>query len=70
MFQKEKVRFKQIKAPLILAVRSGIRNCRKQKTTDEILPRNKRLRAFYDKEREVGKLHKVAVIACVSILLH
>lgn len=53
-----------------MAVRSGIRDCRKQKTTDEIIPRNKRLRAFYDKKREEGKLYKVAVIACVNKLLH
>lgn len=33
--------------------------------TDEVIPRNKRLREFYDKK---GK--KVAVIACANKLLH
>jgi hypothetical protein len=53
-----------------LAVRAGIRDARKQKTSDEIIPRNKRLREFYDKKRSEGKLYKVAVIACVNKLLH
>jgi len=60
----------RLRHALYMAVRSGIRDCRKQKTTDEIIPRNKRLRAFYDKKREEGKLYKVAVIACVNKLLH
>jgi transposase len=60
----------RLRHALFLAVRSGIRDCRKQKTTDEIIPRNKRLRAFYDKKRDEGKLYKVAVIACVNKLLH
>jgi transposase len=60
----------RLRHALYMAVRSGIRDCRKQKTTDEIIPRNKRLRAFYDKKREEGKLYKVAVIACVNNLLH
>ncbi|MGQ4669137.1 IS110 family transposase [Metabacillus halosaccharovorans] len=60
----------RLRHALYMAVRSGIRDCRKQKTTDEIIPRNKRLRAFYDKKRDEGKLYKVAVIACVNKLLH
>jgi transposase len=31
---------------------------------------SKRLKAFYDRKREEGKPHKVAVIACVNKLLH
>ncbi|PLS01803.1 hypothetical protein CVD27_22900, partial [Neobacillus cucumis] len=42
----------------------------KSKTSDEIIPRNKKLREFYDKKREEGKPFKVAVIACVNKLLH
>ncbi|OAS84010.1 IS110 family transposase [Metabacillus litoralis] len=60
----------RLRHALYMAVRSGIRDCRKQKTTDEIIPRNKRLRVFYDKKRDEGKLYKVAVIACVNKLLH
>lgn len=39
-----------------MAVRSRIRDSRKKKTTDEIIPRNKRLREFYDKKHSEGKL--------------
>ncbi|GIN91861.1 hypothetical protein J6TS1_44030 [Siminovitchia terrae] len=53
-----------------MAVKCTIRDCRKQKTTDEIIPRNKRLRAFYDKKREEGNPYKVALIACANKLLH
>ncbi len=53
-----------------MAVKCAIRDCQKQKTTDEILPRNKKLRAFYDKKREEGKPFRVAVIACANKLLH
>ncbi|MFC0562237.1 IS110 family transposase, partial [Halalkalibacter alkalisediminis] len=60
----------RLRHALYMAVRSGIRDCRKQKTTDEIIPRNKKLREFYDKKRNEGKLYKVAVIACVNKLLH
>jgi len=49
-----------------MAVRSAIRDCRKKKLTDEIIPRNKRLREFYDKKREEGKPFKVAVLACAN----
>ncbi|PGY06313.1 IS110 family transposase, partial [Bacillus sp. AFS031507] len=41
----------------------------KKKMTQEIIPRNKRLREFYDKKREEGKPYKVAVIACANKLL-
>lgn len=60
----------RLRHALYMAVRCAIRDCRKQKTTDEIIPRNKRLREFYDKKREEGKPFKVAVIACVNKLLH
>ena len=53
-----------------MGVKCAIRDCRKQKTTDEIIPRNKRLREFYDKKCEEGKHFKVAVIACANKLLH
>jgi transposase len=53
-----------------MAVQSGIRDRCKKKTTDEIIPRNKRLREFYDKKREEGKPFRVAIIACVNKLLH
>ena len=53
-----------------MAVQCGIRDARKQKTSDEILPRNKKLREFYDKKREEGKPFRVAIIACANKLLH
>lgn len=59
----------RLRQALFMAVKCAIRYCRKKKTTDEIIPRNKRLRAFYDKKREEGKPYKVAIIACVSKLL-
>lgn len=59
----------RLRHALYMAVRSGIRDSRKKKTTDEIIPRNKRLREFYDKKRSEGKLFKVAVIACANKLL-
>jgi transposase len=55
---------------LYMAVQSGIRDSRKKKTTDEIIPRNRRLRELYDKKREEGKPFRVAIIACVNKLLH
>jgi transposase len=55
---------------LYMAVRCGIRDARQKKTTDEIIPRNKRIREFYDKKRNEGKPFRVAVIACVNKLLH
>src|SRR3954464_7286423 len=60
----------RLRHALYMAVRAGIRDARKKKTSDEIIPRNKRLRAYYDKKRSEGKLYKVAVIACVNKLLH
>jgi transposase len=41
---------------LYMSIKCAIRDSRKQKTTDEIIPRNKRLRAFYDKKREGRKI--------------
>jgi transposase len=60
----------RLRHALYMAVQSGIRDSRKKKTTDEIIPRNKRLREFYDKKREEGKPFRVAIIACVNKLLH
>jgi transposase len=60
----------RLRHALYMAVRCAIRDCRKRKTSDEIIPRNKKLREFYDKKREEGKPFKVAVIACVNKLLH
>ncbi|WP_096272053.1 IS110 family transposase [Paucisalibacillus globulus] len=60
----------RLRHALYMAVRSAIRDSRKQKTTDEVIPRNKKLRAFYDKKREEGKPYKVAIIACANKLLH
>jgi transposase len=60
----------RLRHALYMAVRCAIRDCRKKKTTDEIIPRNKRMREYYDKKREEGKPFKVAVIACVNKLLH
>ena len=60
----------RLRHTLYMAVKCAIRDCRKKKTTDEIIPRNKRLRESYDKKREEGKPFKVAVIACANKLLH
>lgn len=60
----------RLRHALYMAVQSGIRDSRKKKTTDEIIPRNQKLREFYDKKREEGKPFRVAVIACVNKLLH
>ncbi|MGG1680337.1 transposase, partial [Neobacillus sp. NRS-1170] len=59
----------RLRRALYLAVKCAIRDCRKKKTTKDIIPRNKRLREFYDKKREEGKPYKVAVIACANKLL-
>jgi transposase len=40
-----------------MAVVCGIRDARKKKTTEEIIPRNKRLREFYDKKRNEMKVN-------------
>jgi len=60
----------RLRHALYMAVRCAIRDCRKSKTSHEIIPRNKKLREFYDKKREEGKPFKVAIIACVNKLLH
>lgn len=60
----------RLRHALYMAIQSGIRDARKKKITDEIIPRNKRLREFYDKKREEGKPFRVAIIACVNKLLH
>ncbi|RKL64680.1 IS110 family transposase [Salipaludibacillus neizhouensis] len=60
----------RLRHALFLAVRCAIRDKRKKKTRNEILPRNKRMREFYDKKRSEGKPFRVAVIACVNKLLH
>ncbi|RVT56347.1 IS110 family transposase [Niallia taxi] len=60
----------RLRHALYMAVRCAIRDCRKKKTTDEIIPRNQKMRKYYDKKREEGKPFKVAVIACVNKLLH
>jgi Transposase IS116/IS110/IS902 family len=60
----------RLRLALYMAVTCGIRDARKQKTTDEIIPRNKKLREFYDKKRDEGRPFRVAIIACVNKLLH
>lgn len=60
----------RLRHALFMAVRCAIRDCRKAKTDDIVIPRNKKLREFYDKKREEGKPYKVAMIACVNKLLH
>lgn len=60
----------RLRHALYLAVCCAIRDKRKKKTTDEILPRNKKMREFYDKKRNEGKPFRVAIIACVNKLLH
>lgn len=60
----------RLRLALFMAVKCGIRDARKKKTTDEIIPRNKKLRTFYDKKRDEGKPYRVAIIACVNKLLH
>src|SRR3954447_15121304 len=60
----------RLRHALFMAVKCAIRDSRKMKTTDEVIPRNKKMRAFYDKKREEGKPYKVAFIACANKLLH
>ncbi len=60
----------RLRHALFMAVRCAIRDCRKTKTDDIVIPGNKKLREFYDKKREEGKPYKVAMIACVNKLLH
>ncbi|QGH32787.1 IS110 family transposase [Gracilibacillus salitolerans] len=60
----------RLRHALYLAIRCAIRDKRKKKTSDKIIPRNKKMREFYDKKRSEGKPFRVAVIACVNKLLH
>lgn len=60
----------RLRQALYLAVQCAIRDKRKKNTTPEIIPCNKRMREFYDKKRNEGKLHKVTLIACANKLLH
>lgn len=53
-----------------MAVYCGIRDARKQKTSETVIPRNRKLREFYDKKRDEGKPYRVAIIACANKLLH
>jgi transposase len=59
----------RLRHALYMAVKCAIRDARKKKTSAEIIPRNKKLREFYDKKRAEGKPYKVAVIACANKLL-
>ena len=61
---------RRLRQALYMAVYCGIRDARKQKTSDTVIPRNKKLREFYDKKRDEGKPYRVAIIACVNKLLH
>ena len=60
----------RLRHALFTAVRCAIRDARKMRTTKELIPRNKRLREFYDKKREEGKPYRVSIIACANKLLH
>ncbi|WP_232699273.1 IS110 family transposase [Brevibacillus daliensis] len=60
----------RLRHALFTAVRCAIRDSRKSRTTKELIPRNKKLRAFYDKKREEGKPYRVSIIACANKLLH
>ncbi|WP_082677261.1 IS110 family transposase, partial [Bacillus sp. FJAT-29937] len=60
----------RLRHALYMAVQCGIRDARKKKTSEDNIPRNKRLREFYAKKREEGKPFRVAIIACVNKLLH
>ncbi|SFE74538.1 Transposase IS116/IS110/IS902 family protein [Bacillus sp. OV194] len=51
----------RLRHALYMAVRCAIRDCRNKKTTDELLPCNKKLREFYDKKHEEGKPFKVVL---------
>ncbi|WP_226530732.1 IS110 family transposase, partial [Metabacillus niabensis] len=61
---------RRLRQALYMAVYCGIRDARKQKTSDTVIPRNKKLRTFYDKKRDEGKPYRVAIIACANKLLH
>ena len=60
----------RLRHALYMAVQCAIRDSRKKKTTPEIIPRNRKMREFYDKKRDEGKPYKVAIIACANKLLH
>ncbi|WP_050613426.1 IS110 family RNA-guided transposase [Bacillus testis] len=60
----------RLRHALFTAVRCAIRDARKTRTTKELIPRNKRLREFYDKKRDEGKPYRVSIIACANKLLH
>ena len=60
----------RLRHALYTAVRCAIRDARKTRTTKELIPRNRRLREFYDKKREEGKPYRVSIIACANKLLH
>ncbi len=55
----------RLRHALFTAVRCAIRDARKRRTTKEIIPRNKRLREFYDKKRDEGKPYRVSIIYCL-----
>jgi transposase len=59
----------RLRHALYMAVRCAIRDARKKKITKDLIPRNKKLREYYDKKRAEGKPYKVAVIACANKLL-
>ncbi|NHM34116.1 transposase, partial [Neobacillus terrae] len=60
----------RLRHALYMAVKCAIRDARKRKTTKDNIPRNKKLREFYEKKRAEGKPYKVAIIACANKLLH
>lgn len=60
----------RLRHALYLAVQCAIRESRNKKTTPETIPRNRKMRGFYDKKRDEGKPYKVAIIACTNKLLH
>ncbi|GAA0458326.1 IS110 family transposase [Alkalibacillus silvisoli] len=60
----------RLRHALYMAVQCGIRDARKKKTSEDVIPRNKRLREYYDKKRDEGKSYRAAIIACVNKLLH
>ncbi|MEK4748348.1 IS110 family transposase [Niallia sp. FSL W8-0177] len=60
----------RLRHALYMAVGAAIRDKRKARTDEQLLPRNKRLREYYDKKREEGKPYKVTIIACANKLLH
>lgn len=47
----------RLRHALYMAVQCGIRDARKKKTTEEIIPRNKRLREFYGRRKTLQSSH-------------